>query len=131
MRQRIILRYSDAFKRGVIKGIESGRFSSIEQARVHYGIEGSSTIQKWLRKYGKTHLQAKVVRVEQPDEADRVRELKRELEQYKRALGETQTQNVLNCSYLKLACGQLGQEVEAFKKKCDGRRSTGRRRRRV
>jgi hypothetical protein len=31
---------------------------------------------------------------------------------------------LLNGEYLKLACERMGEEVEAFKKKSDGKRST-------
>lgn len=121
MRERLIRRYSACFKQQVIGELESGRFGSIQQARRHYEIGGKMTIQKWLRRYGRQHLQAKVVRVEKPDEADRMAALRREVSALERALGQTQAQNVLNQAYLELACEQLGQEVDAFKKKSAGR----------
>ncbi len=124
MRQRIILRYSSCFKQQVVADLENGRFDSIKAAREHYGIAGSATIQKWLRRYGKNHLQARVVRVEKPDEADQIRELKRQIKQLQQALGQTQAENVLNAEYLKAACEQLGKDVEGFKKKSGGGRST-------
>jgi transposase len=124
MRERIIRRYSASFKQQVIADLESGRFGGIEQARIHYGIGGAMTIRNWLRRYGRNHLQVKVVRVEKPDEADQIRELKRQVTQLQQALGQTQAENVLHAAYLKLACEQLGQEVEAFKKKSDGKPST-------
>lgn len=124
MCERVVHRYSACFKQQVIAELESGRFASLEQARLHYGIGGSNTIQKWLRRYGKNHLQPKVVRVEKPGEADQVRELKRQIAQLQQVLGQTQAQNVLHATYLKLACAELGQDVEAFKKKSDGPRST-------
>lgn len=123
MQQRVVHRYSSCFKRRVVEELERGRFASVEQARVHYGIGGASTIGQWLKRYGKNHLLAKVVRVEKPDEADRVRQLQAKVGQLERALGQTQAQSVLNAQYLKLACEELGQEVEAFQKKCDGGRS--------
>ena len=126
MRERVIHRYSVCFKQQVIGELESGRFDSVEQAREHYGIGGAATIQRWLKRYGKRHLQTKVVRVEKPDEADRVRQLKAQVAQLERALGQTQAQHVLRCEYLKLACEELGETVEAFEKKCVGRRSTPR-----
>ena len=126
MRGRIVRRYSSCFKRQVVEDLENGRFESLEAARHHYGIGGHRTIQRWLRQYGKNHLQAKVVRVEKPDEADRIRELKRRIADLEQALGQTQAENVLNAAYLKLACEQLGEEVEKFKKKSAGRRSTRR-----
>ena len=56
MKRKTIRRYSISFRRQVIADLESGRFDSIESARQHYGIGGTMTIQKWLRKYGKNHL---------------------------------------------------------------------------
>ena len=126
MRERIIRRYSTCFKRQVVQDLENGRFVSIGAAREHYGIGGKTTIQRWLRRYGKNHLQTKVVRVEKPDEADRIRQLKRQITELQQALGQTQAENVLNAAYLKAACEQLGEDVDKFKKKSAGRRSTPR-----
>lgn len=123
MRVRIIRRYSECFKRKVVDELESGRFDSIEGARRHYEIGGATTIQKWLNRHGKNHLRAKVVRVEKPDEKDRMQGYRREIAALQRALGQTQAENLLHASYLELACRELGQEVEVFKKKHDGERS--------
>ncbi len=123
MRIRLIRRYSECFKRQVVDELEDGRFASITQARLHHGIAGTTTVQRWIKHYGRDHLQAKVVRVEKPDEQDRMPEYKKRIVQLEQALGKTQAENVLNATFLKLACEQLGQEVESFKKKSDGRRS--------
>ena len=125
MRERIVFRYSACFRQQVVRELESGRFVSIEAARRHYGIGGSSTISKWLRRYGKNHLRAKVVRVEKPDEQDQMKALRRRVAELERALGRTQAENVLHRAYLELACQELGQEVESFTKKCVGREYTG------
>jgi len=124
MIQKLVYRYSIAFKQEVIEQFESGRFGSINEAKEHYGIRGAYTIQKWLRRYGRHHLCAKVVRVEKPDEKDEIRALKQQIRQLKEALGQTQAENVLNQEFLKIACEKLGQEVEQFKKKADTRRFT-------
>ncbi len=124
MRERIIKRYSECFKRQVVEDLDRGRFGSLGEANEHYGITGARTIHKWLDQYGKNHLQAKVVRVEKPDEQDRIRELKGRIAALERALGQTQAENIINAEFLKLACEALGQEVESFKKKSAGRRST-------
>ena len=63
MNQRIIVRYIMSFKKQVVEELESGRFSSISEAKEHYGITGASTVQNWLVKCGRNHLCAKVVRV--------------------------------------------------------------------
>ena len=125
MQGSVQIRYSVAFKRQVVADLESGRFRSIEQARRHYGIGGSMTVRRWLELFGKNHLLPKVVRVEKPNEACRIRQFQQEIRQLKHALGETQLRNVLNESFLEIACEQLGQDVESFKKKAATKRSTG------
>lgn len=117
MRQKIVVRYSQSFKQQVIADIESGRFSSILEAKEHYGITGASTIRNWLVRYGRNHLCAKVVHVEKPDEKDKIVELKKQIRQLKEALGQTQAENILNEEFLKIACEQMGQDIENFKKK--------------
>jgi len=117
MEQRVVMRYSMAFKQQVVRDLESGRFVSILAAQEHYGICGNGTIQDWLKRYGKQHLCARVIKVETPDEKDQMRQLKQRIKQLEQALGRTQAENVLNQEFLKLACDGLGQEVEVFKKK--------------
>ena len=124
MEQRDIRRYSSCFQQQVVADLESGRLSSLEAAREHYGIGGAQTIHRWLRRYGKNHLLPKVVRVEKPDEADRIASLRRQVAELERALGRTQAQSVLNAEFLKLACQELGVDPEEFKKKVGGEPST-------
>ena len=117
MASRVVIRYSTAFKQQVVSDLESGRFGSLQSAQEHYGIGGLGTVQNWLRKYGKNHLCTRVVKVEKPDEKDQIRQLKKQIKQLEQALGKTQAENVLNQSYLEIACEGLGQDVESFKKK--------------
>jgi transposase-like protein len=124
MSNRIIRRYSQAFKQQVVLEMESGRFGSALEARLHHGITGATTVRDWVRRFGKGHLLTKVVRVEQIGEADQVMALRREVSRLEKALGQTQAQSLLNAEYLKLACERMGEEVEAFKKKSDGKPST-------
>jgi transposase-like protein len=72
MRERLVQRYSQAFKRQVVDDIESGRFASIAAASLHHGIAGKNTVRNWVLRLGKNHLLAKVVRVEKPDEASQL-----------------------------------------------------------
>ncbi len=65
--KKTYIRYSEAFKRHVVKEIEEGKFNSLQEAREKYGIKGHSTITFWLKKYGKEHLLLKTVRVEMQD----------------------------------------------------------------
>jgi len=118
MEQKIVVRYSEAFKMQVIKDIESGRFN-IHSAGQHYGVKGAPTIKRWLKKYGRNHLCPKVVRVEKPNEKNQMKQLRNEIKELQRALGITQAQRVLENSFLKIACRKLGTDVEDFKKKVD------------
>ena len=122
MQDRVVRRYSSCFKRRVVAELEGGRFESILAARRHYGIEGSGTVRRWLRRYGKNHLQAKVVRVETPEEASEIRALRAKIKQLEQALGRTQAERIIGEEYLKIACRELGQDVESFKKKAGGKR---------
>jgi transposase-like protein len=86
---RSFYRYSESFKLHVISEIEAGDLT-IEGARRRYGIAGSSTVQKWLRRYGKNHLLGKVVRVERPEEKDQVKELEAKVRELESALAQSQ-----------------------------------------
>jgi transposase-like protein len=93
MDQRIVVRYSMSFKRHVVEELESGRFSNISEVQKHYGIAGTATVRNWLVKYGRNHLCPKVVRVEKPNEKDKILQLKKQIKQLKEALGQTQAEN--------------------------------------
>ena len=125
MRERVVYRYSACFKREVVEALERGRFSSVYAAQLHFGIKGTTTISRWLKRLGRNDMQAKVVRVEKPDEADRIKELQKQVARLERALGQTQAQNLLNEEFLKRACQRLGEDMEAFKKKSAGVPCTG------
>ncbi len=119
MQQKLVIRYSMSFKRQVVSDIESGRFDNIMQASEHYGVTGAGTVKKWLEKFGRNHLCPKVIRVEKLNEQDQVRQLQKQIRQLKEALGQTQAENVINQEFLKIACEEMGQDVDAFKKKVD------------
>jgi transposase-like protein len=89
MEGRKILRYSTAFKQKIVEEIESGEIS-VYGASNKYGIRGSNTIQQWIKKLGKNHLLAKVVRIEMSDERDKIKELEKEKQALESALAQAQ-----------------------------------------
>jgi transposase len=119
MEQRVVYRYSMAFKKQVVDDIESGRFG-IGEARQHYGIAGSDTIQAWIRKFGRNKLLNKVVRVEKFNEKDEIRQLKQQVRQLQQLLGKKEAEKAIGDAYLELACEELGVDVDEFKKKGRG-----------
>jgi transposase-like protein len=115
-----VFRYSEAFKMKVISELESGQFSGVSEARRHYGIRGGSTIQYWLKKYGKNHLRSKVIKVNTPDDRDEVKELRKRIKELEKTLADTQVQSVLNDAYYKVVCEKHGiNNPEDYKKKLD------------
>jgi transposase len=91
--QKTLIRYSTAFKQKVVSEIESGKFS-LEKARKIYDIGGSSTIHCWIKKFGKNHLLAKVVRVEMKNEADKLKQLEQQIQQLESALAQAHLKNI-------------------------------------
>lgn len=82
-----LIRYSISFKQQVVREIESG--NGIDFVRRRYGINGTSTIQRWLRKFGKNHLLNRVIRIETMEEKDRIKALEEELKRLKLALADS------------------------------------------
>lgn len=116
---KIVVRYSEAFKMQLIQELESGKLDSIEHARRSYGIAGTTTIQKWLKKYGRNDLRAKVVRVEKPNEQDQIKRLRNEVKALRSALAETQVENLVNRSVYEVLCNEVGVDPGEFKKKAN------------
>ncbi len=84
--QRTIIRYSVSFKQMVVKDIEQG--SSIDLIRKKYDIKGYSTIQQWIRTFGKNHLLNKIVRIETMDERSKIKQLEQDNKKLKIALAD-------------------------------------------
>jgi transposase len=119
-----LVRYSEAFKRHVVSEIESGSVSGVEEARRKFGVAGGSTVQQWLRKYGKSHLLSRIVRVETVNERNELSALKAEIKGLKQALADSHMETVLYRNWFKIACRDLGvSDVESYKKKRGMKRS--------
>jgi len=121
------MRYSEAFKLQVVSELESGKLTCPHEARRRYGIKGSSTIENWIRNYGKSHLLNKVVRVETPKERDRLKEIEEENRRLKSALADAHLDLRLEKAYVEIACEVAGiDDVNSFKKKADTKQFTKR-----
>jgi transposase-like protein len=100
-----------AFKQKVVSEIEYGRITVGDAERI-YGINGHGTIDKWLKKFGKNHLLAKVVRIEMKDEKDRVRELEKEKRVLETALGQSQLKIMMLERYVEIAKDKYGIDLK-------------------
>ena len=113
--RKVIVRYSDCFKRSVIEEIEKNGLS-IEECRRKYAIGGATTIQKWLKMYGKNHLLNKIVRVETIDKNQEVKVLKKEIKALKEAYAEMTIEKKVYETYLQVYGEETGRSEEIKKK---------------
>lgn len=122
MVQKSVFRYSEAFKQQVLRELEEGKFGSVQSAARAYGIRGGATLQGWIRRYGRTHLLRKVVRVETPEEVNEFKELRKRVRELEKALADAHIDSKLDAAYLQIACRAAGiEDVDGFKKKHAGR----------
>ena len=112
-----VIRYSEAFKRQVVRELEEGRFDTIGHARRAYGIKGANTVPGWVRRYGSQELLPKLVRVQTMEERDELKEAKARIRELEAALSDAHVDHVLEQAYLHVACDRMGVEVDEFKKK--------------
>jgi len=94
-----------------------------EDIRRKYGIKGSVTVQKWVRKYGNGS-RGKMIRVERPEEINELKRLKDRVRRLESALADANIDLALERAFTELACERAGLEVEEFKKKAAGQLRT-------
>lgn len=115
---RTVMRYSEAFKLKVVNEIETGKLSGVRNARMRYGINGGATVQNWLREYGKNHLLSKVIKVQNLEERDELKMLKRRVRELEEIVSDKCVDLKLETTFLKIACEAAGyNDMESFKKK--------------
>lgn len=116
MKQRVRKRYSTAFKRKVVREVETGTLS-VSQAQKVYDIGGGSTIYNWLDEFGKSD--SKTVYIRTNDENDpmskleeenkRLREEKQALES---ALAQAHLKQLVLESTIEVASEHFGVDVK-------------------
>ncbi len=107
---KTIKRYSETFKREVVSEYESG--ANVFSLQKKYGITGGQTIQGWIKKYSTQGLRTEVVRIQRADEADRVRELEKQVEELEQALGKVVLEKLKLESILEVLQGNETEEVK-------------------
>jgi len=117
MGTEVVTKYSEAFKRQVVRELEAGRLRSHSEARDRYGIGGGCTVGDWVRKYGSDRMQKKIVRVETVEERDQIKALKARIAELERAVVDSKVQEALHKAYFDIVCDEYGvKDREALKK---------------
>jgi transposase-like protein len=111
---KVLRRYSEAFKRSVVAEVESGRYTVLEAARVHQ--VNFTSVYKWLKELGSPDTQTRIVRIEMPNERDRIKELEKEKRALESALAQAHMKIILLESTVEVLEEKAGMRV---KKKTD------------
>jgi transposase-like protein len=119
-----VIRYSHAFKLRAVREVESGENCAFGVQR-KYNIKGTNTVMSWVRQFGSGKI-GKIIRVEKPEEINEAARCRSQLRRAKEALADACMELALEKEFLSVACEQMNQTVEAFKKKHAGGRRTGR-----
>lgn len=91
-------RYTEEYKRELVKEIETGKYRSADEAKKLLQIGGSMTIYKWMAKYGKNVKLADTKRVSiildermmKNSKDDKVKVLEKQLEEMRQAKHNTE-----------------------------------------
>ncbi len=83
---KTVKRYSEAFKRQVVSEYEGG--SSISDLQKKYGVTGGQTIQLWIKKYAIKGFRHDIIRIQNAEEANRVKELEQQVQELEQTLGK-------------------------------------------
>ena len=118
------IRYSKAFKMQCVREVETGKSCAYTVQR-KYKIKGGATVMRWVRQLGSGRY-GKIIRVEKAHEVNETGQLRSELRRVKEALADTHMELALEQAFLVVACEELGQSLEGFKKKHAGGRRTRR-----
>jgi transposase-like protein len=119
-----IIRYSHGFKMQAVREVENGAGCAWTVTR-KYNIKGTNTVMRWVRQFGSGKY-GKIIRVEKADEVNEAARLRSQLRRAKEALADAHMELALEKAFLAVACEQLDQTVEGFKKKRAGRPRTKR-----
>jgi transposase-like protein len=118
------IRYSKAFKLQAVREVENGDGCALAVER-KYGVKGNGTVIRWVRQLGSGKY-GKIIRVEKADEINEAARVRKQLQLAKEALADTHMELALEKAFLTVACEQLDQTVEGFKKKHGGKPRTRR-----
>ena len=119
-----VIRYSNAFKMQAVREVEAGEVCA-EAVQRKYRIKGKGTVIRWVRQLGSGRY-GKIIRVEKAHEVNEAAQLRSELRRAKEALADTHMELALEQAFLAVACEELDQSLEDFKKKHAGGRRTRR-----
>jgi len=107
--ERMQVRYSDAFKLKVVQDIEKGKLTISEALRL-YEINGTHTVYRWLRKYGKNDLIQKIVRIEMKDEKSQLKKKDERIRELESVIASLTLHNLCLQNYVDVVNENISEE---------------------
>lgn len=108
-------RYSEAFKLKVMEELRDGKWKSVGEASMAYGVS-TAGISKWMKALGFEYLKGRMIYVKTHSELDEIKRLKAEVRQLKERLADEILDHKIDEVALRLACRSLGTTPEDLKK---------------
>ena len=105
-----LIRYSEAFKKQVVREYEAG--VSAKRLREKYGISGRNTITTWLKKYGREGSRYKLMVIQTPEEQERVKQLEKRVQELESALAQVMLDKLMLESLVEVLEAAEGSEVK-------------------
>lgn len=112
--EKVLRRFSMAFKQAVVAEVTSGQYTVLEASRMH--DVRVQIIYRWLKRYGGPGSQTRILRIEMPDEQSRLQKLEKEKQALEKALAQAQLKIMTLEATLEVLEERTGQRV---KKKTD------------
>ena len=119
------IRYSEAFKKQVVREYEGG--ASAYRLREKYGIRGGSTITTWLKKYGREGSRYELMVIQKPEEQERVKQLEKRVQELEKALVQMTLDKLMLESLVEVIEAEEGEVKKNIGQRSLSERSTKRR----
>jgi transposase-like protein len=110
MTERVIKRYSMAFKKQVVQEYEAG--ASIEGLRRKYGISGKQTIRNWIDQYGQTGVRHQIMVIDEADVQAQNQVLQERIANLEKLVAQLSLDKLMLESSLAVAEQELGYAVK-------------------
>ena len=110
MAEKVIKRYSMAFKKQVVQEYEAG--TSIAGLERKYGIARGRTVKNWIKQYSREGVRHKVMHIQQPEEQEQVKELQQRISELEKLVAQLSLDKFMLESSLAVAEEELGYELK-------------------
>ncbi len=110
MEKVTIRRYSEPFRQHVVREYEGG--ASISALNRKYGIQGRTTVPKWIKRYGLYGLRHEVMTIQTPEEQNRIRVLEVRVRELEAALVQLALDKLMLESTLAVVESEYGIDVK-------------------